>query len=181
MADATPAPPDEPTPPGPPRALHPPAPAPSLLDRGEAERLREFKYRFGQSAVFGLPVVALELVGRSLGGPEADRWVTLFQALLAGWVVYVAATGMAIEGAFAVLARRRPPPWLLSDLAVSCASVLLYLVSALRLVPLLAGSRVAGEWPSLFAPAVILLAGWSGLRWRALKSSAGGAGRALDT
>ena len=176
MADATPAPP-----------AHPPAetqcgasaaPPPSLLGRGDAERLREFKYRFGQSAVFGLPVLALEFGGRSLGGPEADRWVTLFQALLSGWVVYVAATGMAIEGAIALVARRRPSAWLSADLAIASASTMLYLVSALRLVPLLAGRDVADRWPSLFAAVVVLLATWSCLRWRAIKNSAGKPGRA---
>lgn len=176
MADATPAPQAEPPQQGPPPAAAPPAA--SMLDRSDSERLREFKYRFGQSVVFGLPVLALELAGRSLGGPEADRWVSLFQALLSGWVVYVAATGMAIEGAFAVLARRRPSPWLLSDLVVSCASVLLYLVSALRLVPLLAGRRIAQGWPSLFAAVVVLLSTWSCLRWWVIKNSAGRPGRA---
>ena len=185
MADATPAPPAEPAPQrlpaaAPPSAAHPRAahlPAPSLLDRSDPERLREFKYRFGQSVVFGLPVVALELVGRSLGGPEADRWVTLFQALLAGWVVYVGATGMAIEGAFLLLARRRPPVWLLADLVVASAAMLLYLISLTRLVPLLGGRSVPGGWPSLFAGVVVLLAAWSCLRWWAIKNSAGKPGR----
>ena len=176
MADATPAPPAD----SPPPRSSPVAPdsVPSLLDRTESERLLEFKYRFGQSAVFGLPVVALELAGRSLGGAEADRWVTLFQALLAGWVVYVAATGMAIEGVVLVLARRRSSAWLLADLFVACVSVLLYVVSVLRLLPLLAGRSIAGRWPTLFAAVMVLLAAWSCLRWWAIKNSAGKPGRA---
>ena len=179
MADATRA---TPPPTDPPRHASPPAsPGPTppfLLDRSDAERVREFRYRFGQAFVFGLPVVALELGGRSLGGAESDRWVSLLQALLAGWVVYVAATGMAVEGAVVLLDRRRPPAWLLADLIVACASALLYLISLLRLAPLLTGHPSANAWPSLFTPAVVLLAGWSCLRWCATKSSAGGSGRA---
>src|SRR5687768_11480461 len=78
-------------------------PAPALpsheaLDRPPHQRLLEHRYRFGQAMVFGLPVWGLQLYGRSLGGPEADRWVAVLQALLAGWVVYVAAAGMMFEG-----------------------------------------------------------------------------------
>ena len=175
MADATPASPSDRTPQSP-SAL--PA-TPSLLDRSDLERLREFKYRFGQSIVFGLPVAALELVGRSLGGHEADRWVSLLQGLLAGWVVYVAATGMAVEGVLLLVARRRLSAWLLTDAAVSCASLLLYLISLLRLVPLLTGNSIADRLPSFFTAAVVLLAAWSCLRWWTIKRSAGGPGRAL--
>ena len=56
----------------------------SVIDRPQAQRLQEFRYRFGQSVVFGLPVLALQWFGRSLGGAESERWVALLQALLAG-------------------------------------------------------------------------------------------------
>src|SRR4051812_47121983 len=69
-----------------------------LLRRPASERAREYRYRFGQSLVFGLPVVILQLWGLGLGGPEAAKWVGVFQALLAGWVIYVAAAGMFFEG-----------------------------------------------------------------------------------
>src|SRR5687768_5282994 len=86
-----------------PSPARPPSPATAqplhqLLARPVSERAREYRYRFGQAVVFGLPVVALELWGRGLGGREAGRWVGVLQALLSGWVVYVAATGMLFEG-----------------------------------------------------------------------------------
>ena len=70
----------------------------ALLSRSIAERLREHKYRFAQSAVFGLPVVVLQLFGGRLGGLSSGIWVGLIQTLLGGWVVYVAAAGMFFEG-----------------------------------------------------------------------------------
>src|SRR5271156_1761343 len=70
----------------------------ALLDRPRADRAREFRYRLGQAVVFGLPVIALEQFGHHLGGPESDRWVGILEALLAGWVVYVGAAGLAFEG-----------------------------------------------------------------------------------
>src|SRR4051812_19198715 len=87
-----------------PPALH------SVLDRPEAQRLQEFRYRFGQSVVFGLPVLALQWFGRSLGGAESDRWVALLQGLLAGWVVYVAATGVLVGAGGGLFPRGAPPP-----------------------------------------------------------------------
>src|SRR5687767_3056847 len=70
----------------------------SLLDRPVSERLRESKYRFAQSVVFGLPVLALQWFGYRLGGTEADRWIGLLQLLLAGWIMYVGAAGLLFEG-----------------------------------------------------------------------------------
>src|SRR5262249_32594294 len=75
----------------------------SILHRPVSERVREYKYRFAQSLVFGLPVLALSLFGPALGGPEAGRWIGLLQSLLAGWVMYVGVTGMLVEA----LMRRR--------------------------------------------------------------------------
>src|SRR5690349_4428997 len=71
---------------------------PRFLTRPASDRLREYKYCCAQAVVFGLPVLALEAWGRSLGGREASRWVGGFQALLTGWVLYVAAAGMLFEG-----------------------------------------------------------------------------------
>src|SRR3954466_3838186 len=71
----------------------------TLLNRPREQRVREFKYRFAQSAVFGLPVLALQRFGPALGGAESPRWVGVLQLLLAGWVVYVGAAGMLFEGA----------------------------------------------------------------------------------
>ena len=117
----------------------------SVLERPAAERVREYKYRFAQSVVFGLPVVALEVRGGSLGGPEAGRWVRFFQGLLAGWVIYVGAAGMLFEGL--LLLRRR----MTSDLVVAAAAVGMYC----------AGWLAAG-W---FCGAVLLVGVWTGLRW----------------
>ena len=69
----------------------------ALLARDDDQRLREYKYRFSQAAVFGLPVLALQGWGRSLGGPESERWVGVLQALLAGWVVYVGAAACCLR------------------------------------------------------------------------------------
>src|SRR5256885_4041984 len=75
-----------------------------LLDRSPSERCREYRYRFGQSIVFGLPVIALAAFGPSLGGPETGRWIGLLQLLLAGWIIYVAALAMLVDA----MLRRRP-------------------------------------------------------------------------
>ena len=114
--------------------------------------------------MFGLPVVALQLFGRSLGGPESDRWVTLFQALLGGWVVYVGAAGLVAEGALLLLARRLPPD-IFVDCLVGLGATGLYVLGLPRLFVLLAARPVSGWFPGTFHWAVILLGVWSGLRW----------------
>src|SRR5215212_4637806 len=90
----------------------------ALLDRPAEQRLREYKYRFAQAVVFGLPVIGLECFGYALGGRDAERWVGFLEALLASWVVYVGAAGMLFEG----LVGRR----ITADLAVSVSAVGLY-------------------------------------------------------
>jgi len=144
-----------------------------VLDRSDAQRAQEFKYRFGQSVVFGTPVIVLQWIGRSLGGAEADRWVALFQALLAGWVVYVAATGMIAEGAMLLLARRRLPAPLAADVCAAMVALSLYLAGLPRLLGLLLGHRAAGAWPAPFAAVVLLLAGWCAVRWLQKRCPAG--------
>ena len=129
----------------------------SMLSRPRDERRREYRYRFSQSVVFGLPVVALQAYGPALGPLDSDRWVSLLQALLAGWVVYVN-LGMFAEG---VLLRGRG---LRGDLAASALAIALYLYS---LISSAAGVAVGRLWyrPILFHVTVILLAGWTGWRW----------------
>ena len=117
----------------------------SILDRPRAERVREYRYRFAQSVVFGLPVAALELYGGSLGGPEAWRWVRFFQGLLAGWVIYVGAAGMLFEGL--LLLRTRVTP----DFPVAAGAVLMYFAGWF--------------WAGWFSGAVGLVAAWTGSRW----------------
>jgi cation transport ATPase len=127
-----------------------------LLARADEQRLREFKYRFSQSVVFGIPVIALQYFGRRLGPVDADRWVSLLQALLAGWIVYVN-LGMLFEGL--LLFRQR----VTGDLLVAAAAVVIYMVS---LVSAARGILTARVWyPLAFHVCVLILAIWTGVRW----------------
>jgi hypothetical protein len=138
----------------------------SVLDRTEAQRIQEFRYRFGQATVFGLPVLALQWFGRSLGGAESGRWVALLQALLAGWVVYVAATGMLVEAGMIISTRRRMPLALGLDALIAGSCVGVYLFSLVRPVGLLV--RPHSAWPAGFHWCVLTLAAWSALRWASM-------------
>ena len=127
-----------------------------LLFRPPEQRLREYKYRFGQSIVFGLPVIALELWGRALGPADWQRWVSLFEALLAGWVLYVN-LGMLFEGV--LLLRQR----VTGDFIIASIAAIIYLAS---LISALHGIIFARVWyPLLFHVCVIVLAGWTLWRW----------------
>lgn len=130
---------------------------PRLLARPISDRLREYKYWCAQAVVFGLPVLALQAWGPSLGGRESGRWVGGLQALLSGWVLYVAAAGMLFEGLL-LLRRRRP----MADLIVAAVAIGLYCYSAVALGRSLFTTRTGRP---LFHAVVILLAGWCGLRW----------------
>ena len=134
-----------------------------LLSRPDEQRLREYKYRFGQAFVFGLPVLALHVYGRSLGTAESPRWVGLFQALLAGWVLYVVAGGMLFEGLLWLLARRR----VTVDLLVAGVAAGLYVWGVLQL-PAVLFSRHPPAVRTLYHVQVTLLALWSAVRWRHL-------------
>lgn len=117
-----------------------------LLNRPTDQRIREFRYRCAQSIVFGLPVLALQWLGPRLGGPEAPRWIAILQALLAGWIIYVAAAGMLLEG---LLTRS----WKhLADTFIAILSIGLYLLSVIGVA-------------RLFQWVVLLLITWSALRW----------------
>jgi cation transport ATPase len=130
----------------------------SLLDRPSGQRVREYKYRFAQSVVFGLPVVGLELYGRALGGREADRWVMFIQLLLTTWVMYVGATGMLSE-ALLMLPRR----WS-ADLPVCLVGVGMYLAGVVSFVGVITGGpAILGR--AWFTGAVVLVGIWTGARW----------------
>jgi cation transport ATPase len=130
-----------------------------LLHRPDDQRRREYQYRFAQATVFGLPVLGLQLFGRSLGGPESARWVAILQALLAGWVVYVGAAGMLFEG-LVWLTRRK----FTADLVPATAAATLYLASLIRVAGYALGR--GGEFPRCwFHWTVGLLIAWTGLRW----------------
>lgn len=129
----------------------------SLLKRPLDQRVREFKYRFAQSVVFGLPVLALQRYGLALGWVEAGRWAGVLQLLLAGWVMYVGAAGMLFEG---LLTLRKKPT---ADFTVALLAIALYLWSAVGFFALL--TRAGTEHRLLFDASVGLIAGWSAARW----------------
>ena len=118
----------------------------------------EFRYRFGQSVVFGPPVLALQRYGAVLGPADSERWVSLLSALLAGWVLYVN-LGMLVEGLLTLRDRGAS-----GDLLVAALAMLLYLVS---LVSAVHGIVTARLWyrPLLFGAMVLLLMAWTGYRW----------------
>jgi cation transport ATPase len=132
----------------------------SLLSRPLEQRAREYKYRFAQAVIFGLPVLALHWFGHMLGGPadEAQRWTAVLQALLAGWVTYVAAAGMLAEGVLSLSCK------IGADLLVAVISVLLYIYSAVSVTGVFVGGRPL-YGPLLFHVVVIVLALWCGARW----------------
>ncbi len=130
----------------------------TLLARPDDQRLREYKYRFSQAVVFGLPVLALQAWGGALGGSESDRWVGILQALLAGWVVYVGAAGMLFEGLL-LLPRR-----VMADLIPALGAVIAYAFSLISVLHVLFTGQL---WyrPLLFHVSVIVVAAWTGLQW----------------
>ncbi len=125
-----------------------------------SERAREHKYRFAQAMVFGLPVIALQLFGRQLGGAEAPRWIALLQAVLSGWIACVACTGMITEGIVLLIIRRR----LTADLLVALVAVAIEVFSVLSVLHILVSGQI---WyrPLLFHVVVVVLVGWCGLQW----------------
>lgn len=151
-----------PSPPSVSSTAPPPPSVEHLLARPPAERAREFKYRFAQSLVFGLPVAALHWLGPMLGGAEAPKWTGLFQTLLAGWIIYAAAAGMIFEGALLV-ARGR----VTLDFIVATVAAIVYLVGVAGWLSLLIRGGTS-TLPMPFHYPVILLAAWCGLRWASL-------------
>jgi len=140
----------------------------AILQRPLDQRVREFKYRFAQSVVFGLPVLALQRFGSSLGWVEADRWVGVLQMLLAGWVVYVAAAGLLFEGILLL------PGKISADLLVASTAVAVYLFSVLGVMQIL---LLAKPWHEpIFHVSVLLLIPWCGVRWWQLCHRAGSTG-----
>jgi hypothetical protein len=127
-----------------------------LLSRPLDQRVREYRYRFGQSIVFGLPVIALHFWGSSLGPVDSQRWSSLLQVLLCGWVVYVN-LGMLFEGLIDHRLRFR------GDFIVACIAVVLYLASLISALHGIIASRL--WYPLTFHICIIILAIWSLWRW----------------
>jgi len=96
----------------------------------------------------------------SFGGTaqEADRWIAILQALLCGWVVYVAATGMLVEGILL------PRQIFLADFLIALLAAIFYLFSLISTAAVLFRGHPL-SWPRLFHWVVMLLAVWCGLRW----------------
>jgi len=130
----------------------------TILNRPSSERLREYKYRFAQCMVFGLPVLALQLFGHNLGGPESARWIGLLQTLLTGWVMYVGAVGMLVEGVMSIAGGKFKP-----DLVVAALAMILYGLGVAGWIMILRGT--GAFFPRAFGLAVLLLICWSGLQW----------------
>src|SRR5438309_933488 len=112
-----------------------------LLNRPADQRLREYKYRFSQSIVFGLPVLALQWYGPRLGPADYQRWVSLLQSVLCGWVLYVN-LGMFFEGMI-LLSQRITGDFLIAALAIA-----LYLASAVSALHAIVTARL--WYPLLF-------------------------------
>jgi cation transport ATPase len=129
----------------------------ALLARPLEQRKREQQYRFAQSVVFGLPVIALQLWGNRLGPLDAQRWGSVMQMLLAGWVMYVN-LGMIFEGA--LFLRRR----LAADFLVATLALGVFLFSAVSVMHIFFTGML---WyrPLLFWLEVTLLAAWTGFSW----------------
>jgi len=124
------------------------------------ERTRQYKYRFSQSVVFGLPVLALQYWGDALGPADWQRWASLLQALLCGWVVYVN-LGMLFDGLVWLFVPRHRK--IHADLLVSLAAVALYAYSMLSALPGIFFENL--PYPLRFDWCVMILAAWTGLRW----------------
>ena len=98
------------------------------------------------------------MYGPSLGPADAERWVSLLSALLAGWVLYVN-LGMLFEGLLLLVAGRRFTP----DLAVATVAAALYLISIVSGAHAIVTGRLL--WPLMFHASVIVLGGWSAWKW----------------
>jgi hypothetical protein len=95
----------------------------------------------------------------------------LLQGLLSGWVVYVAAVGMLVEG---VMWATRPPGsarlalrhgWVAGDFITALAAIGLYLWSAAWLVAVALSKGAEGNSRLRFHWIILILAGWTGLQW----------------
>jgi hypothetical protein len=132
----------------------------NALERPPNERCREYRYRCAQCVVFGLPVLALEWFGPKLSGSsdEASRWVPILQAILAGWICYVGALGMLVEG---LMTFRRG---VRADFIVATLSIGAYLYSLVSAIGVFVHGRPFYR-PLLFTFVVLALSLWNALQW----------------
>ena len=134
-----------------------PSPETDLLNRPPSERIREYKYRFAQSTVFGLPVLVLHFYGPSLGGNESSRWIGFLQILLAGWIVYVGILAMVVE---AIMRKRITVDSIFAGVALAG-----YGLAGIAFISLLVTFRpIHLMWG--FPMAVLIAMLWNGIRWK---------------
>jgi len=110
--------------------------------------------------VFGLPVLALQYFGPSLGGAESERWIGVLQAILTGWVTYVGAAGMLSEGLVLLASRGK----FMFETVLSLVAVGLYLFSAISVLGVILHGAIFYR-PLLFHVVILLIATWTGFRW----------------
>jgi cation transport ATPase len=139
-----------------------------LLARPAAERSREYRYRFAQSLIFGLPVLGLQWFGPLLSAraDEAARWVPLLQAILSGWICYIAALPMLVEGIVVIRESLR------ADLVVGTLAVGTFIYSVVLLGAIFVHQSFSYR-PPLFDWVVMLLIAWNGVRWAWLRRRLG--------
>ena len=138
-----------------------------MLQRGDAERARENRYRMAQAIVFGFWVIVLDWTGDRLGGRDAGLWSGAFQSLLSAWVVYVGAAGMGFEGIVRLYIRPRQFTW---DLPVAIAAAASWLWGFLSLSIGFAAAHAGRFYPRPAGPGfdlcIWVLAIWTGARYR---------------
>jgi len=88
--------------------------------------------------------------------------VGMLQALLAGWVMYVAVAGLAFEG-FLLLARGR----ITAGFVISLTTLGLYLWSIISVLHILWTGALWWK-PLLFHVCIFIVIGWSAIGWRRL-------------
>ena len=144
-----------PTPPNPP---DPPS-LQQLINRPKSERRREYRYRFAQTLVFGLPVIALAVWGPLLGPTDWQRWSTVLQALLTGWILYIN-LGLLLEP---IVAKQH-----YADLAIIVTALVIYLWSIAGTAHVLLTGRSSNR-SALYCICVAVLSIWNAVRWLQLK------------
>lgn len=108
----------------------------------------------------------LQLIGLSLGGPESARWVTLFQALLTGWVAYVGAGGLLYEGLIGEVVATGNRWGARASLVVAAGTALLYAISLVRSVrPFVTPAAGNLARHTFYHWVICLIVAWSAFNW----------------
>ena len=140
----------------------------ALLAQSSRSAVARIQISLRSSDHFWVASAGVVLVRRVLGWMRPRKrgdGRAVLQAMLAGWVTYVAAAGMVAEGILLLGRRFNVGP----DCGCS-AAVLLYLVSLVSVLGVFIGGQPFYR-PLLFHVEVILLAAWCGWRWWQLNRS----------